>query len=129
MASLLYPLQLVHALIREHVTKPSTRSDQWPTFRKHILQKVPKCQACGAASLLQVHHIAPFHDHPELELTPSNVIVLCMTPELCHLQIGHGGFFKTFNPNVVADAAAHLKADTAGRKRIVAQVKAERIPD
>lgn len=81
------------------------RSSKWPTFRKHVLEKHPFCAYCGGTEKLQVHHIAPFHLHPELELDETNVIVLCEKPETDHhLHIGHLGNFRSEgNPNVVED--------------------------
>ena len=63
-----------------------------------------RCIACGSEKHLQVHHIKPFHLHPELELEPSNLIVLCMDTNECHLKLGHGGSFKRENKNVLTDA-------------------------
>ena len=76
---------------------------------------------------IQVHHRAPFHLHPELELDPKNLISLCMSKTECHLRIGHGDFFKAWNPDVLPDAAEALahpermelvwKRAKAGRKQ------------
>jgi hypothetical protein len=57
---------------------------------------------------LDVHHIRPFHLHPDLELEPSNLITLCEADKggvNCHLFIGHLGNFKSFNVDVKADAS------------------------
>lgn len=86
------------------------RSDEWPKVRAEHLKKHPKCAACGGDKKLNVHHIVPFHDNPELELEPSNFITLCVANKWlnCHLCIGHIGSFKNDNPNVVKDAE-HMK--------------------
>ena len=53
------------------------RSDQWPKVRKTHLASHPTCELCGGEKKLEVHHMRPFHLHPELELEPSNLITLC----------------------------------------------------
>lgn len=67
---------------------------------------------CGGKDKLEVHHIKPFHLHPELELDPSNLIVLCESGGgglNCHLAIGHLGSYKSFNVDVVNDSATWKK--------------------
>jgi hypothetical protein len=78
--------------------------------RKHHLEKNPTCAACGGTTLLNVHHIQPFHIHPELELDPTNLITLCEDPmKLCHCAVGHAFDWKSYVPTVVEDAAYLLK--------------------
>jgi len=84
------------------------RSSRWPTIRKHHLTLNPACAVCGGTEKLEVHHIRPFHLHPELELDPNNLVTLCEANKggvNCHLFTGHLGNFKSFNVDVVADAA------------------------
>jgi hypothetical protein len=67
---------------------------------------------CGGSEKLEVHHKQPFHLQPEFELDPDNLITLCEANKggvNCHLFVGHLGSFKSFNPNVMADAAAWLQ--------------------
>ena len=45
---------------------------------------------------------------PQLELDPNNLITLCMGKLECHLQLGHLGNFKFYNPNIRKDAAIVL---------------------
>jgi len=91
------------------------RSDHWPTVRKNHLLVQPTCVLCGGTDKLNVHHILPFHLHPDLELNPSNLITLCESLKHgvnCHLLFGYLGNFKNVNPSVVADVgiwAAKLK--------------------
>ncbi len=89
---------------RAHATAP--RSGHWPVVRAAYLVKQPVCEACGSSKGLQVHHRRPFHLHPELELDPTNLITLC-GPEghNCHLRIGHGFDYHSYNPHVAEDAA------------------------
>jgi hypothetical protein len=84
------------------------RSGHWATVRKHHLEKFGECAVCGDTKSLEVHHIQPFHEHPELELEPSNLITMCESKSygiICHLLIGHNGNYKNINPNVVKDAS------------------------
>ena len=53
------------------------RSNQWPTARKAHLELYPACAVCGGSVDIQVHHIRPFHLHPDLELDPGNLVTLC----------------------------------------------------
>ena len=89
--------------------KEKTRSPHWPAVRNHFLANNKTCHACGSAEKIQVHHVEPFNEKPELELEPTNFIALCMGPNECHLEIGHGGSFDFFNPNVRQDADALQK--------------------
>jgi hypothetical protein len=85
----------------------SQRSGHWPTLRKQHLEKNPKCVVCGGNKKLEVHHIKPFHLHPDLELNPDNLITLCESGNNgvnCHLLFGHLGSFKSFNVDVKNDA-------------------------
>lgn len=87
----------------------SLRSPKWHGVRDAFLKDHASCAACGGTVKLQVHHKQPFHLHPDLELEPTNLITLCETVTKCHLKIGHLGNWKSFNPNVVDDAANTLK--------------------
>lgn len=90
----------------------SRRSSKWRKIRKSFLSLNGSCAACGCTKYLEVHHIEPFHERPELELDFSNLITLCDKPgkENCHLQIGHLGSFKNKNPNVREDAKELLRS-------------------
>lgn len=116
-------LRVAQAVIREQVIKRITRSNGWSTVRKHWLEQNPRCAACGSGSILQVHHVEPFHLHPKLELDPSNLITLCEGRYECHLHIGHSGNFKGYNPRVRDDAAAFQRADATEREQMIAHVK------
>ena len=84
------------------------RSSHWPTVRKHHIENNPTCALCDGKDKLEVHHIKPFHEHPELELEPTNLITLCESYSYgicCHRTVGHLGDYKKINPSVVEDAA------------------------
>ena len=98
------------------------RSDKWPGVRALFLKLHPTCTACGGTSKLEVHHINPFHLHPELELDQTNFITLCESDNNginCHLNLGHSGDFKSWNVNVVSDAAGMMLRITTRPKEEV----------
>lgn len=90
------------------------RSSLWPSVRKKHLLNEPLCQWCHGIEHLEVHHIKPYHEFPELELDSGNFITLCDIPiwkrwlkKLCfmvtasdHLAKGHLGNYKKFNPDI-----------------------------
>ena len=84
------------------------RSNHWATVRKNFLETNTQCAVCNGKESLEVHHKQPFHVNPDLELDPTNLIVLCESKSHginCHLLVGHLGNYKNINPDVVADAA------------------------
>lgn len=88
------------------------RSNHWPSVRKAHLKLQPACQMCGTMDELEVHHIRPFHLHPELELEQSNLITLCeKRGHDCHFVAGHFHNWRAFNPNVIADVQ-HYHAES-----------------
>lgn len=87
----------------------SKRSGHWPKVREDHLAKFPRCALCGGKEKVEVHHIHPFHLHPEKELDPTNLITLCEAKKNginCHLAFGHLGNFKSVNESVEKDAPA-----------------------
>ena len=86
------------------------RSSKWDTVRKNFLKTNSVCAVCGGSEKLEVHHKQPFHLYPDLELDATNLITLCESTTKCHLEIGHLGNWKNFNPNVVEDATKALKS-------------------
>jgi len=117
---------VAHALVREHVSKAFNRSPRWPEARKKFLETHPICAACLDATRLQVHHVKPFHLRPELELDPQNFMTLCMGPNECHLKLGHGDSFQSYNPNVRENARDFRVATQEGRAVILATARASR---
>ncbi len=88
------------------------RSAQWVKVRKEHLKQHSLCEVCGSKTNLNVHHIKPYHSHPELELTPENLITLCENTKKginCHLLIGHLGNYKKINPHCIEDAKIWCK--------------------
>lgn len=82
------------------------RSGHWPTVRAAHLKQFPSCAVCGSLKDCEVHHIAPFHLHKNLELSPDNLITLCAEYDRNHHYLfGHFLNWKSFNSNVKFDAA------------------------
>jgi 5-methylcytosine-specific restriction enzyme A len=103
-----YGINLAKHKLRD-IGKPK-RSGQWRTVEKKFLEQHNSCAACGGKKNLQVHHEKPFHLAPKDELNTDNLITLCMSfGRECHLQIGHLGSFRRYNPNVKEDAEKALK--------------------
>jgi len=99
------------------------RSPHWEKVRAEHLKAEPSCAWCGGAKDLQVHHVKPFHEHPELELDQANLITLCEAPGLnCHLIHGHHGDWKKENPEVREQCELHramVRIREAAAARIV----------
>lgn len=68
------------------VTVAGERSGRWPAVRRAYLETHPVCEACGTYADLEVHHVLPFHERPDLELEEHNLITLCRRH---HWEIGH----------------------------------------
>lgn len=77
------------------------RSPQWRGVRNRHVAEHPLCMACGASDDIEVHHIVPFHEHPELELEPDNLMTFCGD---CHFKIGHRGRWSRVVPTAPYDA-------------------------
>lgn len=117
-----------YSVVREF-KKTLTRSPLWRSIRKQHLKEFGYCQACGSKSGLQVHHIIPFHMNPSLELLDSNLISLCMSQNECHLKLGHGDSWKSYNPNVFQDAIDYKSANASQRRGIISRAKLNRKKD
>ena len=113
------------SMIREKL-KSANRSSKWDDLREEFLSLCPYCEACGSQKNLQVHHVVPFSVRPELELAYTNLVTLCMGPNECHLRLGHGGSFRSYNPNVANDIRAYRNSDEEKRKLILESAKTSR---
>lgn len=116
-------------MFRERIkVQGKERSPKWDKVRDEHIRLNPCCAVCGSRINVQVHHKKPFHLFPELELDPNNLVSLCEgkkpglvrrfllaahmvaeDPGNHHLNIGHNGHFKDYNPNVDADIAKYKK--------------------
>jgi len=82
---------------------------------------------CGyKGKKLHVHHIKPFHLHPQLELDPRNLITLCEARGRDHhLLLGHLGTWESYNEHIRDDVkrfhrktAAQIRADAAWQRKM-----------
>jgi 5-methylcytosine-specific restriction endonuclease McrA len=120
-------LRSIESRLREK-KKEKQRSPECRRVRDEHLEKFPMCEACGTTKELQVHHIKPFHLDPHLELDEDNLITLCMAKFNCHLNIGHGGSFNMYNPNVIQDSRDFKSSgSTSSKKAIIAEAKKNRL--
>jgi 5-methylcytosine-specific restriction protein A len=105
----LHAVALARYALRDYPVD-TMRSPKWRGLRD-VFVSGQICAACGGTTMLDVHHIIPYHLAPELELDDKNFIVLCMERDRhCHLVFGHGGEFMAYNPHVVMDAEAARSA-------------------
>jgi proline racemase len=99
-------LTRIKDIVQGKTSLKTKRSSKWPKVRTAHLKIQPVCAVCEGKADLSVHHIRPFHLHPDLELEPTNLITLCECKSYgvnCHLLIGHLGNFTNINPDVIAD--------------------------
>lgn len=94
----------------------SERSNRWPAVEAAHKRAEARCQWCGRLDHVEVHHVVPFEERPDLELVATNLISLCRPPGplfgdetnplgSCHFQHGHtdgkGRFsWKLANPSI-----------------------------
>lgn len=80
------------------------RSGQWSSVSKAYIEHHPQCEMGmhnpTLLNPLNVHHIQPFHEHPELELDKNNLIVLCRFHHFIH---GHLKNWSRSNPQIRKD--------------------------
>jgi 5-methylcytosine-specific restriction protein A len=110
-------LTRIKDIVQGKTSLTTKRSSKWPKVRAAHLKINPLCAVCEGKVSISVHHIHPFHTHPDLELEPTNLITLCECKKYgvnCHLLIGHLGNFTNINADVIDDVAtwnAKLKKD------------------
>jgi hypothetical protein len=106
--------------IEGKATKGQRRSGRWPGVRKRYLQTFGECAVCGGKDKLEVHHLKPFQEAPELELDPGNLVTLCESrPWYCHLIFGHLGDYRAINLECRQDVlewAAKVQTRKKGNK-------------
>lgn len=69
-------------LANKYKNNSTTASKEYKQFRKKVLERDNyKCVKCGSKDNLQVHHIKPKKDYPNLIMNFDNVQTLCL---LCH---------------------------------------------
>ncbi len=98
---------LLRAPAGRHPVYGTPRSGKWLAFERNLIAaRGGVCEACGGCDDLQGHHYEDFHAHPEKELDPDNVGILCGPKgRNCHLRIGHSFDYRAINPHAREDAA------------------------
>ncbi len=75
---------------RRGTTKQRGYGHDWRKCRERYLDDNPTCEDCEAMGVVvpavDVHHVEPIAEAPELRLEPSNLIALCKG---CH-RVRHG---------------------------------------
>lgn len=99
-----------HLLGLEGASFGAARSPKWEQVRKAFVALHPTCAVCNTSGTLvnqlNVHHIRPFHLHPELELDNSNLITLCRRD---HYLMGHLLNWSSFNKDIPTDATLWME--------------------
>jgi HNH endonuclease. len=104
------------------------RSPEWGRVAREHLLREPVCVVCGyKGRKLQVHHIKPFHLHPQLELDSHNLVTLCEARgRNHHLLIGHLDAWTSYNEHVKDDAKhfhhkseREIRADLHWQKKVL----------
>jgi len=73
------------------VLSKTLRATAKPLSFQVILRDGKRCQLCGTANYLEVHHCIPIHIDRTLAADPLNLITLC---KRCHCKIAHAGNIK-----------------------------------
>jgi len=106
-------VETLQEMLGEPEKRQGERDARWRSVRNEHLRTHSFCIACGNTDSLEVHHIKPFVQNPELELDPDNLVTLCTCSSRgkmnCHLIMGHNGSMHEHNPNVVHDSVQMLK--------------------
>lgn len=87
-------------------THGKKRSPEWGKFKREFAETHPKvCAVCGTTKKVALHHLRPFHLHPELELSENNMLWVCERQgHDHHFFVAHLENFKSYNPNAKEDA-------------------------
>ena len=106
------PRQVISLAADMLAGKPvKVRSPKWDGVRKQHISEHPSCEVCGYDKGIEAHHLQSFHEHPELELEPGNILSLgkkCPTGNH-HLLFGHLGDYASININCVQDSKTWLQ--------------------
>jgi 5-methylcytosine-specific restriction endonuclease McrA len=74
---------------------------KWLDLQRKHRRNNPNCAICGTNQNIEIHHILPFKENPELELDENNLISLCGKYNNCHLIHGHLGNYNNYNRNLL----------------------------
>jgi hypothetical protein len=89
------------------------RSPKWPAVRDRFLKANPVCCVSGLTTALEVHHVKPYHLHPELELDPANLPTVSRP---YHFLVGHLCDWAAVNAAFDAHAAEWRERIAARRR-------------
>ena len=69
----------------------------WKSYKRTYTQRHHPlvCAACGSYTRIDLHHVKPVAQFPELEFEDSNIIPLCRPH---HFIIGHRQNWSDYNP-------------------------------
>jgi 5-methylcytosine-specific restriction endonuclease McrA len=66
-------------------SKHVTRTQRWRALRVQVLRRDGhKCRECGSRGRLEVHHVRPVREAPELAFDLANLAALCGP---CHARV------------------------------------------
>ena len=95
----------IQRILGEDRTFGAVRSPQWEALSRAYRKEQPFCEfgmhKPNILNPLNTHHVAVFHEHPELELVKSNWINVCRFHHLWHCHLGN---WKNVNINVRDEA-------------------------
>ncbi len=80
------------------------RHAKWDKVRREHLENNRSCLVCDIKLGLDVHHIIPYWQRPDLELDLKNLVTLCGPPWNHHFWWGHLGSWKSYNLRIERDA-------------------------
>ena len=98
-------------------SRPYLRTKRWKSLRMEILERDGfACVKCGSRGRLEVDHIKPVRDRPDLAYDPANLQTLCPR---CHtaktrIECGH----KPPDPKRTAWADAVKQLETPSTRKI-----------
>ena len=83
------------------------RSGKWQTFERDLIKaRAASAKPAAGARIYKATISKIFTAHPEKELDPDNVAILCgPKARACHGRIGHSFDFRAINPHCREDAA------------------------
>jgi hypothetical protein len=92
------------------ISDKGPRSGKWAAARAKHVKEEGNCAWCHTKYCLEVHHIHPFHERPDLELEDSNLVTLCeLIGRNCHFKKGHFGNWKKCNPLIRQECDSRKK--------------------
>ena len=69
-----------------------TKTKRWRLLRLEIIDRDGgRCTSCGSMRRLEVHHVKPVRDRPDLAYAPENLRTLCASchTKITRIEVGH----------------------------------------